>query len=173
MTESTHYTSDSLRQVGIPTPVAAQNSTEQFVEETEHKPYTLRALKGSDVFPMSRIISTIGIDHFKEAFNQDDIKTMVKSLNKQEGVDDSDDSPVSDDVTTAVGMSVVLSVAQIILAHLSDCEADIYSFLSSLSGMKPENVADLPFETFMEMIIDIIQKPEFKNFIKVASKLLK
>lgn len=138
----------------------------------DQKPYTLRDLCGRDVFPMSRIISKIGIDRFKEAFNQDDIKAMVKSANRQSGEDDSDDAPVSDDVITSVGMSIVLSAAQIVLAHVSDCESEVYDFLASLSGMKAEDIAALPIETFAGMIVDVFQKPEFSNFIKVVSKLL-
>lgn len=138
----------------------------------DQKPYTLRDLCGRDVFPMSRIISKIGIDRFKEAFNQDDIKAMVKSANRQSGEDDSDDAPVSNDVITSVGMSIVLSAAQIVLAHVSDCESEVYDFLASLSGMKAEDIAALPIETFAGMIVDVFQKPEFSNFIKVVSKLL-
>jgi hypothetical protein len=142
------------------------------VAAVEQKPYTLRDLCGRDIFPMSRIISKIGIDRVKEAFNQDDIKAMVKSANRQKGEDDSDDAPVSDDVVTSVGMSIVLSITQIALAHMSDCESEIYDFLASLSGMKAEDIAALPIETFAGMVVEVFQKPEFSNFIKVVSKLL-
>jgi hypothetical protein len=152
----------------------AQNAVEQVTEPVqETKPYTLRTLCADDLFPMARIISKIGIDRFRDAFNQNDIKALIKSLNKQEGADDSDNAPVSDDVVTSVGMSVVLSMAQVVLSHISDCRTDIYTFLGGVSGMKPEAIATLPIEVFAEMVVDVIQKPEFENFIKVVSKLLK
>lgn len=147
--------------------------TVQSDAEQEKKPYTLRELRADDLFPMARIISKIGIDRFRDAVNQKDIKALVKSLQKQEGADDSDDAPVSDTVVTSVGMSVVLSIAQVILAHISDCRTDIYEFLAGVSGMKTEEIAALPIEVFAEMIVDVFQKPEFGNFIKVVSKLLK
>lgn len=152
----------------------AQNAVEQVPEPVqETKPYTLRTLCADDLFPMARIISKIGIDRFRDAFNQNDIKALIKSLNKQEGADDSDNAPVSDDVVTSVGMSVVLSMTQVVLSHISDCRTDIYTFLGGVSGMKPEAIATLPIEVFAEMVVDVIQKPEFENFIKVVSKLLK
>jgi hypothetical protein len=152
----------------------AQNAVEQVPEPVqETKPYTLRTLCADDLFPMARIISKIGIDRFRDAFNQNDIKALIKSLNKQEGADDSDNAPVSDDVVTSVGMSVVLSMTQVVLSHISDCRTDIYTFLGGVSGMKPEAIATLPIEVFAEMVVDVIQEPEFENFIKVVSKLLK
>ena len=152
----------------------AQNAVEQVPEPVqETKPYTLRTLCADDLFPMARIISKIGIDRFRDAFNQNDIKALIKSLNKQEGADDSDNAPVSDDVVTSVGMSVVLSMTQVVLSHISDCRTDIYTFLGGVSDMKPEAIATLPIEVFAEMVVDVIQKPEFENFIKVVSKLLK
>ena len=152
----------------------AQNAVEQVPEPVqETKPYTLRTLCADDLFPMARIISKVGIDRFRDAFNQNDIKALIKSLNKQEGADDSDNAPVSDEVVTSVGMSVVLSISQVVLSHISDCRTDIYTFLGGVSGMKPEAIATLPIEVFAEMVVDVIQKPEFENFIKVVSKLLK
>lgn len=192
MAEFTNFTNDALpvrpaaQATPTPTPTPSvetvQVDTMQNTVETvqnavepvqETKPYTLRVLCADDLFPMARIISKVGIDHFRDAFNQNDIKALVKSLNKQEGADDSDNAPVSDDVVTSVGMSVALSISQVVLSHLSDCRTDIYTFLAGVSGMKPEAIAALPIEVFAEMIVDVIQKPEFENFIKVVSKLLK
>ena len=185
MAEFTSFTNDTLpvKPAGQTTPtpapaptvetvqVGAMQNTVEPVQET--KPYTLRTLCADDLFPMARIISKVGIDRFRDAFNQNDIKALIKSLNKQEGADDSDNAPVSDEVVTSVGMSVVLSISQVVLSHLSDCRTDIYTFLSGVSGMKPESIAALPIEVFAEMVVDVIQKPEFENFIKVVSKLLK
>lgn len=192
MAEFTSFTNDTLpvrpaaQATPTPTPTVAtvqadamqntivQSAAEHVTEQIqETKPYTLRTLCADDLFPMARIISKVGIDHFRDAFNQNDIKALVKSLNKQEGADDSDNAQVSDDVVTSVGMSVVLSISQVVLSHLSDCRTDIYTFLAGVSELKPEAIAALPIEVFAEMIVDVIQKPEFENFIKVVSKLLK
>jgi hypothetical protein len=140
----------------------------EAVEAEPVKPYTLRKLCADDLFPMARIISKIGIDQFKEIFYQDNIKSLLKNI-----TGDSVDTDNSNDVVTSVGVSVLFSMGQIVLTNLTSCRYDIYNFLSGLSGMDTNDIATLDIVVFAEMIIDVFQKSEFGNFIKVVSKLLK
>ena len=64
-------------------------------------------------------------------------------------------------------------MAGIIFAHISDAEKEIYTFLAGLSGMKEKEIAELDMVVFAEMIIDVFKKEQFKDFIKVVSKLFK
>lgn len=138
--------------------------TDGATAESE-KAYTLRALCSKDVFPMSKIISKIGLNEFTKSFEGDDIKNLVESL-KGENSD-------LNDAATVVGLSVALDIANTILGNLSACEQDIYNLLSGLSGMKTKEIEMLPLNTFLEMIIDVIKKDEFKDFFKVVSGLFK
>jgi len=131
----------------------------------EEKGYTLRALCSKDVFPMSKIISKVGINEFTKAFEGDDIKNLVESLQSEDGN--------LDDAATIVGVSVALDIANTILGNLSSCEQDIYTLLSGLSGMTKKQIEELPLNTFLEMIVDVIKKDEFKGFFKVVSRLFK
>lgn len=153
-------------------PVVVQDGVQvaEAVQAEPVKPYTLRKLQADDLFPMARIISKIGIDQFKEIFYQDNIKSLLKNITGDSGEVDTDNS---NDVVTSVGVSVLFSMGQIILTNLTSCRDDIYNFLSGLSGMETNDIAALDIEVFAEMIVDVIQKPEFGNFIKVVSKLLK
>lgn len=127
--------------------------------------YTLRSLQGADIFPMSTIIKKIGVKEFKNAFQDEEIKDLVKSINSGE---------ISKDAAAnQAGMAVILNIADVVLGNLPRAEKDIYKFLASLSGMKPDEVAALPMATFTGMVIDVIQKDEFKDFIKVVSRLFK
>ena len=127
--------------------------------------YTLRSLQGADIFPMSAIIKKIGVKEFKNAFQDEEIKDLVKSINSGE---------ISKDAAAnQAGMAVILNIADVVLGNLPRAEKDIYKFLASLSGMKPDEVAALPMATFTGMVIDVIQKDEFKDFIKVVSRLFK
>ncbi len=127
--------------------------------------YTLRSLQGADIFPMSAIIKKIGVKEFKNAFQDEEIKDLVKSINSGE---------ISKDAAAnQAGMAVILNIVDVVLGNLPRAEKDIYKFLSSLSGMKPDEVAALPMATFTGMVIDVIQKDEFKDFIKVVSRLFK
>lgn len=127
--------------------------------------YTLRSLQGADIFPMSAIIKKIGVKEFKNAFQDEEIKDLVKSINSGE---------ISKDAAAnQAGMTVILNIVDVVLGNLPRAEKDIYKFLASLSGMKPDEVAALPMATFTAMVIDVIQKDEFKDFIKVVSRLFK
>lgn len=126
----------------------------------DEKIYTLRELQAQDVFLMSKIISAIGIEEFKNVFNADIVETMI------EGKD-------GKDVTQAVGIEVFFEIAGIILNNLSKCEKDVYTFISKLSGVPAQEVETLPMNTFFNIIIDIVKKDEFKDFMQVVSKLFK
>jgi hypothetical protein len=127
--------------------------------------YTLRSLQGADIFPMSAIIKKIGVKEFKNAFQDEEIKDLVKSINSGE---------ISKDAAAnQAGMAVILNIVDVVLGNLPRAEKNIYKFLASLSGMKPDEVAALPMATFTGMVIDVIQKDEFKDFIKVVSRLFK
>lgn len=42
----------------------------------------------------------------------------------------------------------------------------IYQLLSGLSGMNKKEIAALPMNVFLSMIIDVIKKEEFKDFFQ-------
>lgn len=127
--------------------------------------YTLRSLQGADIFPMSAIIKKIGVKEFKNAFQDEEIKGLVQSINNGDMSKDA--------AANQAGMAVILNIADVVLGNLPRAEKDIYKFLASLSGMKPNEIAALPMATFTGMVIDVIQKDEFKDFIKVVSRLFK
>lgn len=128
----------------------------------EAKVYELRGLTARDIFPTVKILGKIGINEFKGCFESDDIKNIVKSVENKEDID-----------VSQIGMTVMFDIAGVVLTHLPNCENDIYTLLSGLSGMSKNEIAELPAGTFAEMIIDVIKMEGFKDFIKAASKLLK
>lgn len=125
--------------------------------------YTLRDLKATDVFIMSKIIGAMGVDEFKYVFSPEFIDAAIA------GVEGNQDT----NVTQAVGFEVFFEIAGIVLNKLPECEKDIYKFISSLSGMTVKQVEELPMNTFFNIIVDIVKKDEFKDFIKVVSRLFK
>lgn len=128
------------------------------------KTYTLRGLTAEDVFPMLKIISGIGLKEFKSCFDSAELRDAIKNMSqgKEEGetVD-----------TTAVGLMVAADVASIIFANLPKCKDDIYQLLSGLSGMKKKEIAELPMNVFLAMIVDVIKKEEFKDFFQDVAGL--
>lgn len=118
--------------------------------------YELRPLCSKDLFPMFKIISKIGIDEFKNCFSSPEVLRMVSTGKADAG---------------QVGVTVALEIASIVCANLPKAEEDIYSFLSSVSGMKVKEIQELDMVTFLDMIVTLIKKDEFKDFFKGVSKL--
>lgn len=120
------------------------------------KKYELRNLEAKDIAPMASILSKIGIKEIKGCFSHvlTDGKTTEESI-------------------AAVGAAVMFEMAGVILGNYEKCQNDIFRFLSSLSGMDMKQIESMPLDTFAEMVIDVISKEEFKDFMKVVSKLFK
>ena len=66
-----------------------------------------------------------------------------------------------------------MAIGTIILENLPNVESDLYNFIGSVIGVKPKDVAKMDMGDFMDVLIEIIQKDEFKDFFKRASKLIK
>ena len=128
------------------------------------KTYTLRGLTAEDVFPMLKIISGIGLKELKSCFDSAELRDAIKNMSqgKEEGetVD-----------RTAVGLMIAADIASIIFANLPKCKDDIYQLLSGLSGMKKKEIAELPMNVFLAMIVDVIKKEEFKDFFQDVAGL--
>ena len=130
-------------------------------ETNIEKAYVLRELQSKDVFIMSRIISKIGIKEFKSCFETEEVQKLIA-----EGTD----AAAS---VERIGLSVMVDIAGVVLSNVTHAEQDIYSFLADLSGKTTKDIAELDMVVFAEMIIDVVQKDQFKDFIKVVSKLFK
>lgn len=125
----------------------------------ENKAYTLRTLTADDMFPMFQIISKIGIKEFKHSFENPEI---IKAFKAEGGTD-----------IESLGIEIAFDLAGVLMANLPVAKDSIYTFLAGVSGMTKQDIAALPMGTFLEMIVDVIKKDEFKDFFKAVKKLLK
>ena len=129
--------------------------------------YEMRSLQASDIFSVVKILNGIGLNNVKEAINIEEINEIRKTMTE----DNSEDN--SEKVYSQVGVKVVMSVATVILENLPKVENDLYTFVGSVIGVKAKDVAKMDMGDFMDVLISIIQKEEFKDFFKRASKLIK
>ena len=120
------------------------------------KKYELRKLEAKDIAPMASILSKIGIKEIKGCFSH----VMT-------------DGKTTEESSAAVGAAVMFEMAGVILGNYERCQNDIFRFLSSLSGMDMKQIESLPIDTFTEMVIDVVKKEEFKDFMNVVSTLFK
>ena len=143
-----------------------ENANLEPVEVVE-KPYKFRTLSSTDMFLMFKIISKIGVKEFNALFENEGIKKLVMSMMGEKKT--ADDAP-SMSVTY---ISVILEIADVIFKNIPHCETEIFQMLSQTSNLSVEQVKKLSFADFTEMVIDFIKKEEFRDFIKVVSKLFK
>ena len=132
------------------------------------KPYEFRPLGGQDVFLMFKIIGKIGVKEFNACFENDGIKKLVAKM-MGEKINKNDDG--EEESFSVTYISVILEVADVIFKNLPSCEKEIFQMLSNTSNLSVDDVKALGLADFTEMIIDFIKKEEFKDFIKVVSKL--
>lgn len=116
----------------------------------------LRDLKACDIFPMVSILRKIGLGSLKDHLTPDKLKGIMS--------EDADE--------TAVGYGVLMELVTVVVDHLPECDNEIYKFLSGLSGLTVDQVADLPLGEFMEMITAVFKKHEFGDFFQAVSKLV-
>ena len=126
--------------------------------------YSLRKVNATDVFTVTTIISKIGIREFKSCLKGEDTINLINSL-----VNENKEN--NDAALSAVGISVVFDIVGVVLANLEKCKDDIFTLLSSLTGINKKDIATLDGEVFMDMLLTAIQDNS-KVFIGVASKLL-
>lgn len=117
--------------------------------------FNLRKLNAKDLFPLSTILSKIGVKQFKSVFQS--IAVDAKNGVEKDTLD----------------LGLIFDIAGIILENLEKCEDNIFKFLSSVSGMKLKEVEELSPTDFMELIVEVVKKEEFKDFFKAASRFVK
>ena len=125
--------------------------------------YNMRNLQATDIFSVVKILNGIGLKNIKESIDFEEINKIRKGMTEDN----------ADAVTSQVGVNVVMSIATVILENLPNVESDLYNFIGSVIDMKAKDVAKMDMGEFMDLLITIIQKEEFKDFFKRASKLIK
>lgn len=125
--------------------------------------YKLRKLKATDAFLIIKLINKFGIMEFKKCFNANEIAKLAEN---KEGLS-------KEELTEKVGFNIILSCVSVIFENIGKCENEVFGFLSAVSNLNRKQVECLSLAELAQMIIEIFQKDEFKDFYKVVSGLLK
>ena len=125
--------------------------------------YTMRNLQATDIFSVVKILNGIGLKNVKEAIDFEEINKIRKGMTEEN----------ADVISSQVGLNVVMSLATVIIENLPKVENDLYNFIGSIIDVKAKDVAKMDMGEFMDVLITIIQKEEFNDFFKRASKLIK
>lgn len=125
----------------------------------------MRNLKSTDIFPMVGILNKIGFSEIKDMLTPEKIKDLIKAMKNQDEDQDEDL-----DFSTILGFNLIFEIATIIFANLGKCKDDLYNLLSDVSEKPVKELEEIPPADFLELIIEVLQKPEFGDFFKVVSK---
>lgn len=121
--------------------------------------YEFRKLVATDIPAMCKIITAIGMKEFRACFENEDIARIARSAEEKD--------------YSAIGIGVFIDVANVAISNFPKCQTEIIAFLASISNLTKEEIEQMELASFAQMIIDVIQKPDFKDFIGVVSRLLK
>lgn len=132
----------------------------------ENKAYELRQPQADDIFLMFRILSKVGVKNIKDCFQTDEVKNAVRLMMANSNKD-------GENELSGIGVLVAIDVASVIMEHLDGARADIYAFLSRLSGMKTDEIAKMNPGDFAEMLIDVVKLEGFRDFFMRVFALFK
>lgn len=124
--------------------------------------YELRPLSGKDLYPMLKLIGKLGLEDFKKVVSEDSVSKLIENNSEGEKVD-----------VASIGAEIIISFADIVIKNLANCEDEVNSILSSLTGKSKKEISELPFVEYTELIFAFVQKEEFPAFIKAAKGLFK
>lgn len=141
---------------------ASENTDAVETVLASEKPYTFRKLETQDIFPMFKLLNKIGLKDLKENENLKRIIFMFMGGTAEGKID-----------VNEIGIDMFLEIACLVTESIPKAETEIYTLLSNTSDRTIEDIkGQSPAVTF-EMILDFVQKEEFKDFFKVVSKLFK
>lgn len=113
------------------------------------KPYTLRKLDGEDIWPVLAIIS--------ETLPDDLAPIFMEIVSGEKAIDE-------------VGAVVVMRLGKAIIKNVGKCKEEVYSFLTSASGLNREEINALGLFAVPKMIWDIIKAETNVDFFEESAK---
>ena len=125
----------------------------------------LRKLQATDLFIIVKIINTLGIKKIKESINVDEIKSAREKI--------LEDGSNKNAVYKEIGTKVIMSVIDVVIENIPLIEQDLFKFMGNLANVKPEEIAKMDIGDFMDLLIAVIKKEEFKDFFGRALRLTK
>ena len=66
----------------------------------------------------------------------------------------------------------MIEMAGIITENMDKAQTEINTFLSSVTSLELEAVEDLSLADYMDLIVEVLTKADFKDFFNRAMKLL-
>lgn len=132
----------------------------------------LRELRGDDMFSMLSIIGKLDIkDDLVELFEkqQDKDSQMLGHLSKKPTKAEKEKQ---DKMLEKRGMQMIAGLIQTILANINKAKLDINTFLADLTNTSIQEIQELNFVDYTQLLVKFFKKPELKDFLTSISSIL-
>lgn len=113
----------------------------------------MRELKADDLFKMMPIIGGLNI--------KDDIVNMFQG-NMTDGTEDEQ----------TAGLKIMTTILQTIMTNIGDVKHELNSLLGDLTGKTEQEIEDLDFATYTNLIVNFFKKPELGDFFKSIASFM-
>ena len=132
----------------------------------------LRELRGDDMFSMLSIIGKLDIkDDLVELFEkqQDKDSQLLGHLSKKPTKAEKEKQ---EKMLEKRGMQMIAGLIQTILANINKAKSDINTFLADLTNTSIQEIQELNFVDYTQLIVKFFKKPELKDFLTSISSIL-
>lgn len=113
----------------------------------------MRTLKANDLFKMMPIIGKLNI--------KEDVVNMFQG-NMTDGTEDEQ----------TAGLKIMTTILQTIMTNIGDVKHELNSLLGDLTGKTEQEIEDLDFATYTNLIVNFFKKPELGDFFKSIVSLM-
>ena len=132
----------------------------------------LRELRGDDMFSMLSIIGKLDIkDDLVELFEKQQEKDgkMLGHLSKKPTKAEKEKQ---EKALEKRGMQMIAGLIQTILANINKAKSDINIFLADLTNTSIQEIQELNFVDYTQLLVKFFKKPELKDFLTSISSIL-
>ena len=132
----------------------------------------LRELRGDDMFSMLSIIGKLDIkDDLVELFEKQQEKDtqLLGHLSKKPTKAEKEKQ---EKMLEKRGMQMIAGLIQTILANINKAKPDINTFLADLTNTSIQEIQELNFVDYTQLLVKFFKKPELKDFLTSISSIL-
>lgn len=132
----------------------------------------LRELRGDDMFSMLSIIGKLDIkDDLVELFEKQQEKDshLLGHLSKKPTKAEKEKQ---EEALEKRGMQMIAGLIQTILANINKAKLDINTFLADLTNTSIQEIQELNFVDYTQLLVKFFKKPELKDFLTSISSIL-
>lgn len=136
----------------------------------------LRELRGDDMFSMLSIIGKLDIkDDLVELFEKQqekDSKLLGHLSKKPTKAEKEKQEKALEKALEKRGMQMIAGLIQTILANINKAKLDINTFLADLTNTSIQEIQELNFVDYTQLLVKFFKKPELKDFLTSISSIL-